>query len=194
MVTRSSDIRPNPSKLAHSPWIQLAMQAAWSRGMLLAARPVIMPASTSPLPAVARVGGAFSLIVSVPLGVAIMVWCPLSSKVASMCFAACWARSWFVPSKEKMRLNSPSCGVNIALGCRCLNNVSGSCWNIVMASASMTMGFWVLSASRVLFFVVSVVPFPGPISRAVFRGSFSVSSNSFVELYGAVMTAVRDSA
>src|SRR5215467_10738237 len=74
---RSSEIIPGPTAAAASPWIQTAAAAASKAGIPCARRPVISPASTSPVPAVASHGGALALMAARPSGAAITVSAPL---------------------------------------------------------------------------------------------------------------------
>src|SRR5580698_2577326 len=82
---KSSAIRPEPNRLAASPCSQTAAQAASKAGMPWARRPPISPDSTSPDPAVARLGGALVLMAALPSGAAITVSAPFSTSTA-------WAR------------------------------------------------------------------------------------------------------
>ncbi len=63
---RSSAISPGPKRAAASPCSQAPAQAASKALICWASRPAIRPVSTSPAPAVARVGGALALIAALP--------------------------------------------------------------------------------------------------------------------------------
>ncbi len=78
-----------------SPCSHAPAQAASNAGMPCASNPAIMPASTSPEPAVASQGGAFSQIAARPSGAAITVSAPFSRTVAPEAFAAARAMSTF---------------------------------------------------------------------------------------------------
>src|SRR5205085_7275986 len=75
--------------------------------------PPTNPASTSPAPAVARVGGALAFIAALPSGAAITVSAPFRMTTAPVAVLASLARSSFEPDAAigKARWNSPSCGV-----------------------------------------------------------------------------------
>src|SRR3546814_4321944 len=70
-----------------------------------------MPASISPVPAVASHDEAGGAIQVWPSGAATTVSAPLYTTMLLMAAGACRARSSLLPSKEpKRRVNSPSCG------------------------------------------------------------------------------------
>src|ERR1051325_2857550 len=83
-----------------------------------ASRPATKPASTSPEPAVASQGGAFSVMEARPCGVAATVSEPFSSTIAPEAAAAALARSHFdvisvaCDISLNNRANSPWCGVS----------------------------------------------------------------------------------
>src|SRR5215467_2689168 len=79
---RSSEIIPGPAAAAASPWIHTAAAAASKAGIPWARRPVISPASTSPVPAVASQGGALALTAARPSGAAMTVSAPLCTTTA----------------------------------------------------------------------------------------------------------------
>src|SRR5262249_36337772 len=68
LSTRSSATRPGPKRRAASACSHTAAAAASKAGMPCASRPVTIPASTSPEPAVANSGGAPSLMAARPSG------------------------------------------------------------------------------------------------------------------------------
>ena len=81
-------MRWEPARWAAAPWSQAAAQVASNGGMPWASRPAMVPASTSPAPAVASHGGALSLMAARPSGAAMMVSAPFSSTTAPVRAAA----------------------------------------------------------------------------------------------------------
>ena len=106
------------------------------------AAPSTMPARTSPEPAVASSGGAFSLIAARPSGAAITVsapfsrtTAPLSPRGAAGARRACCRAGW-----SNRRANSPSCGVITHRACGSPRTESArSPAKTVSASASSTV-------------------------------------------------------
>ena len=110
---------PGPASLPASPCSQTAALAASKAGMPCASRPAMKPASTSPEPAVASQGGAFSVIEARPSGAATTVSEPFSSTTAPDVCGRRRARDHIlmhfqplVRSDLNKRANSPSCGVS----------------------------------------------------------------------------------
>ena len=113
-----------------------------------ASSPAIIPASTSPAPAVASQGGALAAMVARPSGEATTVSGPFSSTTAPERSAAARTRSSFERSgclllmSLNRRGNSPSCGVRTTCGCGealiASNSRSGASAKLVSASASST--------------------------------------------------------
>src|SRR5665213_2686536 len=160
---RSSATRPTPKRRAASPCSQAAAQAVSKAGMPWASSPSTMPASTSPEPAVASSGGAFSLIAARPSGAAITVSAPFSKTTAPLALAARSARSSLLPEASNSRANSPSCGVNTQGERIASNKSAGLSAKTVKASASSTAR---LPAARILAVfsrVAAPAPAPGPI-------------------------------
>ena len=90
---RRSD--PGPSARAAAPCSHTAAAAASKAGMRCANRPQASPASTSPEPAVASVGGRSKPIAARPSGAATTVSAPLSTTTAPSAAAAARARASF---------------------------------------------------------------------------------------------------
>ena len=80
--------------------------------MPCASKPNIIPPSTSPAPAVAKVGGALALMMARPSGAAMTVSAPFSTITAPLVRAAARARVSLSPLESNRRANSPSCGVS----------------------------------------------------------------------------------
>ena len=91
----SSEMRPGPNSRAAAACSQTAALAASKTGMDWANKPPIIPASTSPEPAVASQGGAAWPIVARPCGSATTVSAPLSNRTAPMSAAPARARASF---------------------------------------------------------------------------------------------------
>src|ERR1700755_1275319 len=94
------------------------MPAASHAGTPCASMPAIIPASTSPAPAVASQGGALAAMVARPSGEATTVSDPFSNTTAPERSAAARTRSSFerpgclLLMSLNSRGNSPSCGVS----------------------------------------------------------------------------------
>src|SRR5205807_7908073 len=105
-----------PASPAASPCIHTPMQAASNGGTPCASTPAIIPASTSPAPAVASQGGALEAMLARPSGEATTVSGPFSSTTApDRSAAACTRSSLERPGcllliSLNRRGNSPSCG------------------------------------------------------------------------------------
>ncbi len=103
---------------------------------LLAIKAPRIPASTSPLPAVASAGFAGGVCQMLPAGSAIVVTFPLSKTTCPVLSAANLAASigdfsttslgQFSPSRVSRRDNSPACGVKIAFALRFLKSTNSS--------------------------------------------------------------------
>lgn len=105
---RSSAMRAGPARSPVSPCRKVAMAAAWKGGAPWARKAAMMPESTSPLPAVAKEGGALALMATRPPGSAMSVSAPLRMTTTPALSAAARARSMRGPSRSKRRANSPS--------------------------------------------------------------------------------------
>ena len=134
-----------------------------------AKRPQINPAKTSPLPPVARLGGAFSLIRARPSGSAITVSAPFSTTTAPSRRAAARAAANLSASATKSgnrRENSPPWGVITAGAWISAASRSAAPAKTVRASASNTVGSAAAKTVSTWSLKPASAPAPGPMRAA----------------------------
>ena len=148
-----------------------------------------MPASTSPLPAVASQGVPLSLTPSRPSGAAMTVAAPFSTTTAPARPAASAAAASRPCSSRpgNRRRNSPSCGVSTSSRSRASNRSPGQPSNTVRPSASTTRAAPVPARARTLARVASLTPAAGPMTTASRLAAASARASS--ELNGVSMIA-----
>ncbi|MNN24912.1 hypothetical protein D3C81_1383630 [compost metagenome] len=193
------------SRSAARPWIQTAAQAASVGAMPCASSAPIMPASTSPVPAVASAAlpvGLMAMLstpaaaISVPEPFSTIVACHAAASARAALSRSRWISATVQPSS---RAASSGCGV-ITCGTPLARRASASVWSPASrfsASASSTSGGGEPTLAQVSIHCPSSlpaappVPMPGPmtsadmVSTAMSATSCSISSGWTGSINGA---------